>query len=78
MTNDKVESRASMVGGKAGDAVDAAVVTQGLLVQKTVGAVGAIEFLKSKGVSAAVIQRVLSGAPLRRDDTMALIDLLGA
>jgi hypothetical protein len=43
-------------------------VRESLLVQRQTGTVSAIEYLKSNGVSADIIQRVLSGIVVRAED----------
>lgn len=43
-------------------------IRESLLVQRQTGTVSAIEYLKSNGVSGAVIQRVLSGHAMRSED----------
>ena len=50
----------------ADKAVRQAVVLQGL-----VGTAGAVEYLKSNGISGAVIGRVLSGGAIRHEDRAA-------
>lgn len=72
MINSKIDRRSDIYRDELGNLFDGAVITEGLVVQKTIGAVSAIEYLKSKGVSAPVIQRVLSGGAMRLDDTMAV------
>lgn len=51
---------------EADKAVRQAVVLQGL-----VGTAGAVEYLKSNGISGAVIGRVLSGGAIRYEDKTA-------
>ena len=41
------------------------IVRQGMRLQKCIGTIGAIEYLKLHGVSGAVIARVLSGRLIR-------------
>jgi hypothetical protein len=57
---------------------DAQVVRRGLLVQRDMGTISAIEFLKAGGVEAAIIQRVLSGNAMRAEDREALAALQSA
>jgi len=47
------------------------IVRQGVLLQARLGTVGAIEFLKARAVSGAVIRRVLAREQLRREDQVA-------
>ena len=49
------------------------VVREGLLLQHSTGTVSAIEFLKANAVDGIVIQRVLSGNPVRSEDAHALL-----
>lgn len=68
----------SFIGRRATDSPDVPgtaatdTVLQGMLVSETAGAVSAVEFLKARGVDGAVIERVLGGAGIRRDDAVAL------
>lgn len=57
---------------------NADVVRRGLLVQRDMGTISAIEFLKAHAVDAAIIQRVLSGNVVRAEDRDALAALSGA
>lgn len=44
------------------------VVKQGIRLQASLGTIGAIEYLKAREISGAVITRVLSGGRLRVED----------
>lgn len=44
------------------------IVKNGVRLQKCIGTIGAIEYLKSQGVMGAVITRVLSGGSMRESD----------
>lgn len=44
------------------------LVRHGMGLQSSAGTVGAIEYLKAHGIHAAVIQRVLTGSPIRGED----------
>ena len=54
---------------------NADVVRRGLLVQRDMGTISAIEFLKANAVEAAIIQRVLAGNAMRVEDRDALAAL---
>lgn len=54
---------------------NADVVRRGLLVQRDMGTISAIEFLKAHAVEAAIIQRVLAGNAMRVEDREALAAL---
>ena len=68
----------SFSGRRATDSFDrpdtaiADTVRRGMLISETAGAVSAVEFLKARGVDPTVIERVLGGAEIRRDDAVAL------
>jgi hypothetical protein len=68
MNAKQVERRAD-TGGRE---YNADVVRRGLLVQRDLGTISAIEFLKANAVEAAIIQRVLSGNAVRATDREAL------
>lgn len=70
MITSKVERRADVFTNSRGEKFDAAVVTEGLLLQHRVSTVTAIEYMKNRGISSAVIQRVLSTAQCREEDTV--------
>ena len=56
---------------------NADVVRRGLVVQRDLGTISAIEFLKAHAVEAAIIQRVLGGNAVRNEDREALAALGG-
>lgn len=58
-----------------GRAYNADVVRRGLIVQRDLGTISAIEFLKANAVEAAIIQRVLAGNAVRAEDREALAAL---
>jgi hypothetical protein len=63
-----IERRHQAPPGPANLHSTAVTIRESLLVQRQTGTVSAIEYLKSNGVSAAVIERVLSGSATRFDD----------
>jgi hypothetical protein len=72
MMNSKLDRRADMFTNSQGEKFDAAVVTEGMLLQREINTVTAIEYMKNRGISSAIIQRVLGGAATRGDDRSAL------
>lgn len=68
MITSKAERRSDVFRNSQGEKFDAAVVTQGLLLQREVSTVTAIEYMKNRGISSATIQRVLGGVALRGGD----------
>ena len=70
--NDNVKERRVDAPGRE---YSADVVRRGLLVQRDMGTISAIEFLKANEVEAAIIQRVLSGNAMRAEDRDALAAL---
>lgn len=72
MITSQVDRRADTYRNSQGEKFDAAVVREGLILQRQINTVSAIEFMKNRGVSSATIQRVLSGVQLRGDDRQAL------
>lgn len=68
-----VERRLAQRPGIAGSAYLTEIVRESLLMQHTTGTVSAIEFLKANTVDGIVIQRVLSGNPVRGEDVHALL-----
>lgn len=51
-----------------GPAASAAVLSQAILLQTSVGTLGAVEYLKSHRVDCQVINRLLSNGFIRKDD----------
>lgn len=72
MMNSKVDRRDDMYKNSLGEKFDAAVVTEGMLLQREINTVTAIEYMKNRGISSAIIQRVLGGCAIRDDDKSAL------
>ena len=72
MKNTKVDRRADIYQNSQGEKFDAAVVTEGMLLQRQINTVTAIEYMKNRGIDSAIIQRVLSGFMMRDDDKTAL------
>jgi hypothetical protein len=68
MINSQVERRADVFQNSLGEKFDAAVVTEGMRLQAKVNTVTAIEYMKNRGISAAIIQRVLTGVATREED----------
>ena len=68
-----VERRLAQRPGIAGSAHLTEIVRESLLMQHTTGTVSAIEFLKANTIDGIVIQRVLSGNPVRDEDVHALL-----
>lgn len=75
MTTEQAERRSGTNAEQHRREYDAAVVRRGLLVQRDMGTISAIEFLKANAVEAAIIQRVLSGNAMRTEDREALAAL---
>ncbi len=71
MTVQQLERRVERRCGRQGMDFSAGIIRCGLLVQRYSGTVSAVEYLKTKGVDAHVIARVLSGAPVRLEDRLA-------
>lgn len=67
-TDRRTESRFNQRGIEFDDCT----VRHGLIVQRQAGTIGAVEYLKTSGVGAAVITRVLSGQSLRDEDRQML------
>jgi predicted transcriptional regulator len=74
MLMNKMERRANTHCNSNGEKFDEAVIREGVLLQRALNTVTAIEFLKNRGVSAATIQRVLSGQHLRQEDRSAIAE----
>jgi len=72
MKNTKVDRRTDIYQNSQGEKFDAAVVTEGILLQRQINTVTAIEYMKNRGVDSATIQRVLSGFSMRTDDKSVL------
>lgn len=72
MKNSRVERRADMFKNSLGERFNAAVVMQGMLLQREVNTVTAIEYMQNRGISGAIIQRVLAGADRRDTDGASL------
>lgn len=72
MHHTQVNRRADMYQNSQGEKYDAAVVTEGMLLQRQISTVTAIEYMKNRGIDSATIQRVLSGFSMRSDDAAAL------
>lgn len=72
MKNTQVDRRADMYRNSQGETSDAAVVTEGMLLQRQINTITAIEYMKNRGIDSATIQRVLSGFAMRDDDKTAL------
>jgi hypothetical protein len=70
MTTDVRERRAARHRSEQGHTFDAATIRHGLVLQRTINTISAIEYFKNQGVDASVIGRVLSG-DRRRDDEPA-------
>jgi hypothetical protein len=68
MMNSQAERRADLFQNSLGEKFDAAVVTEGMRLQAQVNTVTAIEYMKNRGMSGAIIQRVLSGVAMRDED----------
>ena len=68
----KVNRRATKHLNSQGEKFDAAVVRQGILLKLDGNTLSAIEYMTNRGVSSAIIQRVLSGPQLREDDKLAI------
>lgn len=64
------EERRYQRQGMPGLASTDELVRHGMALQSSTGTVGAIEYLKAHGVQAAVIQRVLTGSPIRGEDVV--------
>jgi hypothetical protein len=75
MNTDQAERRSAVHAEPHRRQYDADVVRRGLLVQRDMGTISAIEFLKANAVEAAIIQRVLSGNAVRAEDRDALATL---
>lgn len=74
MLTSRAERRADTHRNGNGEKFDEAVIREGVLLQHALNTVTAIEFLKNRGVSAATIQRVLSGQQVRQDDKRAIAE----
>jgi hypothetical protein len=72
MITSKVDRRAATHRNSRGEKFGEAVIREGVMLQLSLNTVGAIEFLKNRGVGSATIQRVLSGHNLRQDDKRAI------
>jgi hypothetical protein len=75
MNTQQAERRSSVNVEQHNRQYSADVVRRGLLVQRDLGTISAIEFLKAQGVEAAIVQRVLSGNAMRAEDREALAAL---
>lgn len=60
-----IERRSSSHTGTGGAQYDACIVERALTVQRSASTVSAVEYLKSRGVDAAVIVRVLTSSGRR-------------
>jgi hypothetical protein len=65
------ERRSATYRGARGAEFDAAIVRKAIVLQQRASTPSAVEYLKSCRVDAHIIQRVLSGQALRRDDRLA-------
>lgn len=74
MITSKVDRRSDMHRNSQGEKFDENVIREGVMLQLSLNTVGAIEFLKNRGVGSATIQRVLSGHQLRQDDKRAIAE----
>ncbi|WP_332878635.1 hypothetical protein [Massilia sp. S19_KUP03_FR1] len=72
MHTSRVNRRTNLYKNTQGETFDAAVVRQGMLLKLQVNTVSAIEYMKNRGISPAIIQRVLSGLQMRDDDKLAI------
>jgi hypothetical protein len=54
------------------------IVKQGIRLQASLGTIGAIEYLKARDISGAVITRVLADGRLRKEDRDAWAPLASA
>lgn len=75
MDTKQAERRSDAHRDTRGHEYNAEIVRRGLLVQREMGTISAIEFLKANAVEAAIIQRVLSGNAVRAADQEALAAL---
>lgn len=62
------ERRVLQSKGSPGTVPSADIVRHGMSLQSDTGTISAIEYLKANGIESAVIQRVLSGSPVRAED----------
>ena len=72
MHTSRVNRRTNLYKNTQGETFDAMVVRQGMLLKLQVNTVSAIEYMKNRGISPAIIQRVLSGFQMRDDDKLAI------
>lgn len=69
--NTQAERRCASHRGARGAEFDACSVRKGIVLQQRASTPSAVEYLKSCKVDARIIERVLSGQALRRDDRPA-------
>jgi hypothetical protein len=67
----QAERRRTSHRGAKGAEFDACIVRKAIALQQRASTPSAVEYLKSCRVDAHIIQRVLSGQALRRDDRLA-------